>query len=84
MKTSGKRLMISSALSLGLSGCLMDTTIPEQITVLNVGCNKKDMKISDELIELNGEYRWTVECEGKKYYCTYLEESSSDCYEISE
>ena len=84
MKTSGKRLMISSALSLGLSGCLMDTTIPEQITVLNVGCNKKDMKISDELVELNGEHTWTVECEGKKYYCTYMEESSSDCYELSE
>jgi hypothetical protein len=84
MKTSAKRLMILSVLSLGLSGCLMDITIPEQITELNVGCNKKDMTISEELMELTGEHSWTVECEGKKYYCTYLEESGSDCFEASE
>ena len=82
MKTHGKRLMISAMLSFGLSGCLTETTIPEQITALNVGCDRKDMQITDELIELNGEQTWTVECGGKKYYCAYLEESGSDCYEI--
>lgn len=84
MKTLGKCLMMSSVFSLGLSGCASDTSIPEQITALNVGCEREGMKISDELIELNGEHTWIAECGGKKYTCVYLEESGSDCYELSE
>ena len=76
--------MISSVFSLGPGGCASDTSIPEQITALNVGCEREGMKISDELIELNGEHTWIAECGGKKYTCAYLEESGSDCYELSE
>ncbi|MBE9560730.1 MAG: hypothetical protein IMF15_08065 [Proteobacteria bacterium] len=84
MKTIGKSLMLSAILSFGLSGCLNQITIPEQMTNYNVGCEKKDMKITNDVLELNGERHWNVECGGKKYYCDYLEESSSNCYEIHE
>jgi hypothetical protein len=66
----------------GLSACLTDTTIPEQITSLNVDCKTEDVKISDEVIELSGEESWTAKCKGKTYACSYLAESDMDCYEI--
>ena len=83
MKIFSKKLMIITVMSFGLSGCLTETTIPEQMTEFNVGCDREEMQITEDSIELNGERSWKVECRGKKYYCTYLEESSSDCYEIS-
>ena len=69
---------------IGLSGCLFKTTMPQQITSLNVDCKTSEIKISDESVELNGTEKWTAKCGGKTYTCTYLPESGSDCYEITE
>jgi len=68
----------------GLSACFTNTAIPEQITSLNIDCNIKEVQISDEVIELNGEHSWTAKCKGKTYACTYLAESDMGCYEINE
>ncbi|MCK5396485.1 MAG: hypothetical protein KAJ32_10850 [Gammaproteobacteria bacterium] len=76
--------MISSVLIFGLSACINNTSTLKQITSLNVDCETKDVQISDDVAELNGEQSWTAKCEGKTYFCTYLSESGSDCYELIE
>ena len=84
MKTTGTKLLLLMIFLFGLSACLMDTTIPVQITILNVDCNTDEVQISDEIIELSGEHSWTAKCKGKTYTCSYLSESGADCYEIDE
>ena len=68
----------------GLSGCLNDFTIPEQITSLNVDCTPENVQVFDEKIELSGEQSWTAKCKGKVYYCSYFPESDAGCYELDE
>ncbi len=74
--------MIISISAIFSAGCT--TSISQQITSLNVGCKTSDMQISNEKVELNGEESWTVKCDGKTYYCTYLPESGSNCFELVE
>jgi len=68
----------------GISACITNTTIPQQITSLNVDCKTTEMQISDETTELSGEQSWTATCKGKTYRCSYLEESDMGCYELDE
>ena len=84
MKTIATSLMISSILVFGLSGCSTGADIPQQITSLQVGCKSSDVQISHLKAELNGTETWTAKCAGKTYYCTYLEESGADCFELHE
>jgi len=84
MKTTGICLMIASITGLVLSSCSSNSSIARQVTSLNVGCKFEDVQVLDESVELNGTETWTAKCDGKIYSCTYLPESSSDCYEISE
>ena len=84
IKITGAGLIISSIFSLGLTGCATNNSIQQQITSLNVDCETQDIEISDETEALNGEETWTAKCQGKTYSCSYLQESGSDCYEISE
>ena len=84
MKTPGISLMILSILSFGLSGCVNNTGMLQQITSLNVGCETKDVQVSNDSVELNGTQNWTAKCGGKTYYCNYLNESGSNCYELHE
>lgn len=84
MKTIIMRLMILSILAVALSGCSTGANIPQQITSLKAGCKSKDVEISNYRVELNGTEAWTARCAGKSYYCTYLEESGADCYELHE
>lgn len=74
------RLTVFVSISFVLTGCL--GTMPQQITSLHVDCKMKDIEISDDSVELNGTESWTAQCHGKRYYCTHLLESGSDCYEI--
>jgi len=67
-----------------LGSCTFGASMPQQITSLNVGCNADDVLISDDIVELNGEESWTAKCDGKIYYCNYLPESDSGCYELKE
>ena len=76
--------MIVSITGPGLSSCSNNSSIARQITSLNVGCKFEEVQILDESVELNGTENWIAKCDGKTYSCTYLPESSSDCYEISE
>jgi len=75
-------MVIAMLTGFWLSGCA--TSMSRQITSLNVGCNTDEVKISDYFVDLNGTENWTAECDGKKYSCSYLSESGSDCYEITE
>ena len=84
MKTIATSLMISSILVFGLSGCSTGADIPQQITSLQVGCKSSDVQISHLKAELNGTETWTAKSAGKTYYCTYLEESGADCFELHE
>ena len=77
-------LLISLICLFGLNACLTDTTIPEQITSLNVDCKVEEVQISDESIELSGEQSWTAKCKDKVYTCSYLAESDMGCYELNE
>ena len=82
MKTIEMRLTVLVFFCLVLAGCL--GTMPQQITSLHVNCDMKDIKITDESVELNGTEKWTAQCDGKRYYCTHLLESGSDCYELED
>ena len=85
MKKTVLRLMVVSILVFGLSSCLTNTSIAVQVTSFNIAeCKKEDVTISKETVELNGEHNWIAECKGKRYECTYLAESDSDCFEITE
>jgi len=84
MKTKAMSLIIPSILVYGLAGCSTGASIPQQFTSLEVGCKSGDVQISHERTELNGEQSWTAKCADKTYYCTYLEESGADCYELHE
>jgi len=84
MKSIVLSLMISSILIIALSSCSIGANIPQQITSLKTGCKSKEVQISHYKAELNGTETWTAKCAGKTYYCTYLEESGADCYELGE
>ena len=84
MKNIGIRLFISTILIVALGGCQPTSVLHKQLTSFNVGCETEDILISDESFELNGTENWTAKCGGKTYYCTYLEESSTACYEVTE
>ncbi len=84
MKIIATKPLVLLMMISGLSACLTDTTIPEQITSLNTDCKTKEVQISDEVIELSGEQSWTAKCKDKTYTCSYLAESDMDCYELNE
>jgi len=84
MKIFRKKQLVLLIMTFGLSACLTDTTIPEQITSLNVDCKTEEVQISEEKIELNGEHSWTAKCKGKTYTCSYLAESDMACFELNE
>jgi hypothetical protein len=84
MKTIRMRLIIPSILIFGLTGCSTGANIPQQITSLKAGCKSKEVQVLNHRAELNGMETWTAKCAGKTYYCTYLEESGADCYELHE
>lgn len=81
MKT---KLLLLLSLIIGLSACFTNTSVPVQITSLNVDCQNDEVTISDDVIDLSGEQSWTAKCKGKTYTCTYLAESDMGCYEFKE
>jgi hypothetical protein len=84
MKKIGIKLLTSSISIIALGGCQPTSVLHKQLTSFNVGCETEDILISDETFELNGTENWTAKCDGKTYSCTYLNESSTACYEITE
>jgi hypothetical protein len=82
MKKKTIRLILLLSFGLELSSCSFGASMSQQMTSLNVGCKSDDVKISNEVVDLNGEESWTAECDGKTYYCTYFPESDTGCYEV--
>ncbi len=83
MKIFKTKALILLMMTFVLSACLTDTSIPEQITSLNVDCKTEEVQISEEVVELSGEQSWTAKCKGKSYTCSYLAESDMGCYELN-
>ncbi len=71
-------------LAFSLAACVLGSIIPAQVTSFHVGCHAKDVEVSEYVVDLNGEERWSAQCDGKTYFCRYLPESGSSCYETSE
>jgi hypothetical protein len=46
-----------------------------------IGCPSKDIKIMDETASVSGTHEWTAECNGKKYVCSYVYGSNTNCTE---
>ncbi len=67
-----------------LFGCNTNLSISQQLTSYNVGCETKDVKIFDEIHQLNGDVTWTAECKGKTYSCAYHDTAGTECHEIFE
>ncbi|VAW51163.1 hypothetical protein MNBD_GAMMA05-1017 [hydrothermal vent metagenome] len=84
MKILKTKALILLMMTFVLSACLTDTSIPEQITSLNVDCKTEEVQISEEVVELSGEQSWTAKCKGKSYTCSYLAESDMGCYELND
>jgi len=87
MKTTGLKLIIFSMLIIGAGGCTLDarlraqfTSMHAQFTSMSVGCDTKNIQISNELVELNGTETWTATCDGKTYDCVYFPDADVNCY----
>ena len=80
MKTTGLNLIISSIMCIELSGCSFGASMHAQFTSMNVGCNTKNIQVSDERVKLSGAETWTATCDGKTYDCDYFPDADSNCY----
>ena len=62
--------------------CTFGTTLPQQSTVLSTECkNSEEVRITDEVAELNGDLRWTASCDGKVFDCIDSPDSGTNCYQ---
>jgi hypothetical protein len=85
MNTTRQILILISALTLGLSGCLTISNMSKQMTIPNTDCeDMKDITITDEREDLNSTRHWTAECNGRKYQCNSHEDGYSTCYDVTE
>lgn len=80
MKTTGLKLIISLMMCLELCGCSLGASMQAQFTSMNVGCNTKNIQVSNETVELSGAETWTATCDGKTYDCDYFPDADSNCY----
>jgi len=84
MKKTVTGLILLSIFIFTMSGCVNNTLMLQQLTSYNVGCDTEEVVISKEHAELNGTQVWIAKCGGKAYTCDYLDESSTNCYELTE
>jgi hypothetical protein len=78
------RWIIPLAACITLCSCLTMSTLSAQMTAQNTNCRMQDIKISDEVEDLNGERRWTASCNGRSYYCFDYDDSDSECTEFTD
>ena len=65
-----------------LYACTLGATMPQQFTVMATDCKDDDkVQISDEVVDLNGDERWTARCDGRVYDCIYSPDADANCYE---
>ena len=84
MNSVVRQLILLLISCFAVTGCLTLVSMPEQVTSLNTGCNPEEMKILNEVVNLNGEQTWTAKCGGRSYNCSYFPEVDSNCYEVDE
>lgn len=80
MKPAGLKFLIASVMIVELGGCSTGAGLHASLTSMNVGCPIKNMQISNERVDLNGNESWTAKCNGKTYDCNYFPEADSNCY----
>jgi hypothetical protein len=80
MKPSTILTLLTGYCLILLSACSFGPTMQAQFTSMEVGCDDESVIVTNESSSLNGEERWTAECNGKVYDCVYMPGSSANCY----
>lgn len=75
-----KKLMIVMAVML-VSGCT-SSSVSRSLSSGVVGCPSERIKITNETASVSGTHEWEAECSGKKYVCSYVYGSNTNCKEI--
>ncbi len=71
---------IIMALCFGLAGCT-SSGISSSLSSGVIGCSSDAIKITNETASVSGTHEWVAECGGKKYVCSYVYGSNTNCSE---
>ncbi|MGZ8152351.1 MAG: hypothetical protein ACXW0Q_05705 [Methylovulum sp.] len=72
--------IIILAMCVSLFGCT-SASVSSSLSSGVVGCPSDKIKITDETASIRGTHEWVAECKGKKYICSYVYGSNTNCTE---
>ncbi|MGZ5056680.1 MAG: hypothetical protein ACXWAT_17290 [Methylobacter sp.] len=75
-----KNKLIIAAVCMQLIGCT-SAGVSSSLSSGVLGCPSKDIKITDEEASVRGTHEWVAVCNGKKYVCSYVYGSNTNCAE---
>jgi uncharacterized OsmC-like protein len=75
-----KNKIILALLYSALLGCT-SARVSSQLAAGVIGCPSKDIKITNETASVRGTHEFTAECDGRKYICSYVYGSNTNCTE---
>jgi hypothetical protein len=75
-----KQLILLLAACALVSGCT-STRVSRSLASGVIGCPSSDIKITDETASVSGTHEFTAECDGRKYFCSYVYGSNTNCAE---
>ena len=64
-----------------IAGCT-SARISRSLSSGVIGCPSDDINIIDERASLTGTHEWIAECKGKRYVCSFVAGSNTNCKEI--
>lgn len=67
-------------LTMGFAGCT-SARISKSLSSGVIGCPTNEITIIDEKASVSGTHEWIAECRGKRYICSYVYGSNTNCRE---
>jgi hypothetical protein len=65
---------------MGFAGCT-SARISRSLSSGVIGCPSDEITIIDERASASGTHEWIAECRGKRYICSYVYGSNTNCKE---
>jgi hypothetical protein len=65
------------------TGCT-SARISKSLTSGVIGCPAKNIDIIDEKASASGTHEWIAECKGKRYVCSFIAGSNTNCKEMTQ
>lgn len=75
------RTMAVLIAALMLAGCT-SARISRSMSSGVIGCPTDQIEIVDEKASLSGTHEWIAECKGKRYVCSFVAGSNTNCKEM--